>query len=185
MRVRRSGRGNCLETNSKDFMYNENLEKYVEHLHKEMNVTSVPIHVERIAEVLNIRVKRAPSDDFSGLLLRKDGKALIGVNSAESPLRQRFTIAHELGHFFLHKTQEAFVDYRNNKPGVAKDIKERTADMFAASFLMPRTHLVSDMKKIIKKKKGISDLEIQSLAKKYEVSKEAMNYRLLNLKMYL
>jgi Zn-dependent peptidase ImmA (M78 family) len=134
---------------------------------------------EQIAEKLGIRIKRAPSDDFSGILLRKDGKALIGVNNTESHVRQRFTIAHELGHFFLHQAKDAFVDYRDNQHGGIRSSKEREANMFAAAFLIPRTSLVADVKKI--SSKGIFEIEIENLAKKYDVSKESMNYRLLNL----
>lgn len=158
----------------------EKIETYIEVLHKQMGVTQSPVPVEEIAEKLGIKVKRAPSEEFSGLLLRKDGKALIGVNDSESHVRQRFTIAHELGHFFLHPTQDAFVDdYRDNQNGGVRNLKERQANMFAAAFLIPMKMLKADIKKM--DSKGIFDSEIDFLAKKYDVSKEAMNYRILNL----
>jgi len=162
-------------------MKNEEIEKIIEQIFKNFDVKEIPIPVEKIVEKLNIRIKRspAPSDEISGILIRKNGVALIGVNNTESHVRQRFTIAHELGHFMLHPAKDAFVDYRDNQAGVIRNSKERQANMFAASFLIPRKQITSDVRKI--SKGGIFESEIESLAKKYDVSKEAMNYRLINL----
>lgn len=160
-------------------MKNENIEKTVEQILNKLGIKQIPVPLEEIAEALGIRIKRAPSDDFSGLLLRKDGKALIGVNDNESHVRQRFTVAHELGHYFLHPAKDAFVDYRDNQTGLVRSTKEREANMFAAAFLIPRESIILDVKKITAT--GIFEEEIARLAKKYDVSKESMNYRLLNL----
>jgi Zn-dependent peptidase ImmA (M78 family) len=160
-------------------MYNEKIEKIVDSIHQEFGVRAMPVQLEEIVEKLGIRIKKAPSEEFSGLLLRKEGRALIGVNSNEPQVRQRFTIAHELGHYFLHKTQDAFIDYRDNESGIVRNSRERTANVFAATFLMPRSHVVADLKKTAKG--GIFETEIERLAKKYDVSKEAMNYSILNL----
>jgi len=163
--------------------YNENLEQVVEKLHQELGVNSIPVNLEIVTEKLGIRVKTAPSEEFSGLLLRKNDTAMIGVNNEESQVRQRFTIAHELGHFFLHKTKDTFVDYRDNKINNSSEFvrtdAEKQANMFAATFLMPKGYLISDIKKMAKLE--ISELEIGKLAKKYDVSRDAMNYRILNL----
>lgn len=161
------------------FMKNEQIEKIAEDLRNGLKMRQIPVPVEQIVELLGIRIKRAPSEDFSGLLLRKDGKALIGVNDSESHVRQRFTVAHELGHFLLHQAKDAFVDYRDNQKGGFRDQKERQANVFAAAFLIPRTSLIAEVRKI--SHTGIFDAEIENLAKKYDVSKESMNYRLLNL----
>lgn len=144
------------------------------------NELLVPVPVEHLAQALGIRIKKAPSNDFSGLLLRKDGRAWIGVNDKESLVRQRFTIAHELGHFFLHKTEDAFVDYRDNKRGLTRNPKEVEANAFAAALLIPRPNLLADLKQIFQK--GIFEADVEDLAKKYNVSKECMNYRILNLR---
>jgi len=47
-------------------------------------------------------------DGVSGVLLRRDDLALVAVNAAHPELRQRFTIAHEIGHFMLHK--DVYID---------------------------------------------------------------------------
>lgn len=164
-------------------MKNEQIEKIIEGLQQKLGIKQIPVPVEEIAHGLGIKIKRAPSEDFSGILIRKEGKALMGINDNESHVRQRFTIAHELGHFYLHQAKDAFVDYRDNQTGIVRNKKEREANMFAAAFLIPRESLINEVKKL--SPKGIFDAEIESLAKKYDVSKESMNYRILNLRSSL
>lgn len=167
-------------------MISENIETKAEQVLSDLNIKSTPVPVEEIASRAHIKISRAPSKDFSGLLIRKDGHALIGVSSDEAPVRQRFTIAHELGHFYLHPNKDAFVDYRNHKDSkkdAATTIKERQANMFAAALLMPRKNLTKDFRNIAK---GLSDDEACTiLAKRYEVSDDAMKFRLKNLGLQL
>jgi len=167
-------------------MISENIEIKAERVLNHLNIKNTPVPVEEIASRAQIKISRASSKDFSGLLIRKDGHALIGVNSDEAPVRQRFTIAHELGHFFLHPNKDAFIDYRNHKDNnkdAATTIKERQANMFAAALLMPRKNLTKDFKNIAK---GLSDDEAcVILASRYEVSDNAMKFRLKNLGLQL
>jgi|SRR3989338_715314 len=163
-------------------MNKEQIENLVEKIHSDLKLTEIPIPIKEVISNKGIRIKMAPSKEFSGILLRKGEGALIGVNSTESPLRQRFTLAHELGHFLLHKNKDAFVDdvnYRNNDVGVVGDDKEQEANAFAAAFLVPRKLLRVDIEKMAQN--GVSEIDIGPLAKKYEVSKESMSYRLINL----
>lgn len=178
MKEPRVGQEIYFQTNF-NYMKNEEIEKIVVDLHEKMGIKQVPVPIEQIVESLGIKIKRAPSEDFSGLLLRKDGKALMGINDSEPHVRQRFTIAHELGHFYLHPAKDAFVDYRHTQGGGVRSSKERQANIFAAAFLIPRITLIAEVNKRVSA--GIFDAEIEELAKKYDVSKESMNYRLLNL----
>ncbi len=157
----------------------EKIEELAEEILREFRVSTLPIPVEDIASKKSIKISRAPSKDFSGLLIRKDGHALIGVNSNDAPVRQRFTIAHELGHFFLHPQKDAFVDYRDNKSDIMRTPREKQANMFAAALLMPRKQLEKDYKKV--SRDGFGEGELKGLAEKYCVSEDAMKYRLLNL----
>jgi Zn-dependent peptidase ImmA (M78 family) len=143
------------------------------------NANSLPIAIELIAMKHQLRISRAPHNQFSGMLIRKDGYALIGINSTESVVRQRFTMAHELGHFFLHPNQDAFIDYRDNKRDVIRTPREQQANMFAAALLMPREGLRKDCR--IFAKHGMTDDDLRMLAKRYQVSEDAMRFRLLNL----
>ncbi len=157
----------------------EKIENISEEILNKLNSKNIPIQVEEIASKLQIKISRAPSKDFSGLLIRKDGHALIGINSGEASVRQRFTIAHELGHFFLHPRKDTFVDYRDNKKDTKRTSIEKHANMFAAALLMPRSLLEKDFRILIKK--GFGEDELTTLADKYEVSEDAVKFRLLNL----
>lgn len=157
------------------------IEREAEKILSALKIKNIPVPVEEIASCFKIRISRAPSKDFSGLLIRKDGSALIGVNSNEAAVRQRFTIAHELGHFFLHPQKDTFVDYRDNKKDVMRTPRERQANMFAAALLMPRGLLEKDFRSFAKK--GFTEFELQLLAEKYQVSEDAMRIRLINLNL--
>lgn len=161
------------------------IEKKVEELLREHNIQSVPVRLEEITKKNNIIIRKAPSNEFSGLLFkRENGQSYIAISSNESPVRQRFTLAHELGHFFLHPQKNTFVEFRDNiefketKRGVSRSPKEIQANQFAAALLMPKKFLEQDLATF---KQGILPENIKSLAQKYDVSSEAMNYRLINL----
>jgi Zn-dependent peptidase ImmA (M78 family) len=158
----------------------EKIEGEAERLLAKLGITEVPTPIEDVARLLGLRISRAPSTEFSGLLLRKDGKALIGVNSSEAPVRQRFTIAHEIGHFVLHPEKDAFVDFRKSfGAGEVRPPRERHADMFAAALLMPRKVLLKHFRRLA----GEVDTDsiTKALAKRYSVSEDAMRFRLINL----
>ena len=157
-----------------------NFEQKIEEILLENKIKSAPIPVEDIAKKYNIAIGTTPSDRFSGVLLRKeDGTSYIAVNSKESPVRQRFTIAHELGHYFLHPNTQTFVDFRDITQNVTRNPKERQANKFAAALLMPKKILQKDVAAIADE--GILPEHIKFLASKYKVSEEAMSYRLINL----
>lgn len=158
----------------------EKIESLAEQLLGKLGIGEIPIPIDEVARSLEIRISRAPSTEFSGLLIRKDGHALIGVNSNEAPMRQRFTIAHELGHFVLHPRKDAFVDFRKERQaGSTRPPRERHADMFAAALLMPRKMLLRDFRRLTKD--GYTDEVIEVLARQYAVSEDAMRFRLINL----
>src|SRR5687768_8886599 len=72
--------------------------------------TEPPINVEQIANGQKITIRKAPLGDVSGLIFREGDQVIIGVNEDHHKNRRRFTIAHELGHFFLHSKKPLFVD---------------------------------------------------------------------------
>ena len=155
------------------------IESKAEQVLKRSRVTRLPVPVERIAARHNILIRRARHSEFSGMLIRKDGRALIGVNCGEANVRQRFTIAHELGHFFLHPRKAAFVDYRDKKSGISRTPRERQANAFAAALLMPRRRLLRDFRALAKKE--LADRALWDLSRRYGVSEDAMRFRLINL----
>jgi Zn-dependent peptidase ImmA (M78 family) len=149
------------------------------------SVRSIPVPIEEIAQKENIFIGVAEAKDISGVLLRKEGVAFIALNSKEPSVRQRFTLAHELGHYFLHQNKNTFIEYRDNKEqenGKQKIIrgpKEIEANKFAAALLMPKKFLVRDVSELAPT--GVTEAHVTFLANKYGVSEKAMTYRLMNL----
>lgn len=149
-------------------------------------VTTAPVPVEKIATAEGLLISKKPlDDDVSGFLLRAGPTMVIGVNKNQAPNRQRFTIAHELGHALLHDGDELHVDrgfrinFRDVNSSLASDIEEIESNTFSAWLLMPTRFLVKQI--------GMAHLdiddgeEVAKLAKRYGVSAQAMSYRLLNL----
>ncbi len=157
------------------------------------NIKAAPIPLEEIVikEGLNI-VKYDLGDDISGILIINEAKGTIGVNPKDSYYRQRFSIAHELGHFLLHADSSAFfvdkdflIKYRhtNKNYSNAERKQEQEANAFAAALLMPAKIIESEIEngQIL----GLTETElIAQLAYKFKVSEVAMSYRFTNLNNY-
>lgn len=148
-------------------------------------IDELPIPVEEIAISLGADISYEPYDgDVSGMLYRTDGKSLIGVNSTHAPTRQRFTVAHEIGHLVLHKGRPMFIDRfaRVNWRNGAWDAEEAQANAFAAELLMPRKFVETEVTRVLSRRKSVTPHELAAaLAKTFQVSAEAMSYRLENL----
>jgi len=109
------------------------------------------------------------SDDIDGIQIIENKKASIGYNQTQHPHRQRFTVAHEIGHLLLGHTGKNFIlDLNSKKP------EEIEANQFAAELLMPSPFLKADIKK---------SKDPKTLARRYWVSEEAMWWRLMDLKL--
>lgn len=135
---------------------------------------SVPVNVYEISRKMGVELVSDPSLPVSGeFSLEEKNKPLIKVNTSESPLRQRFTLAHELGHFVLNHGP-AFRDPASNFSGNIWDKKEVEANRFAAALLMPEPAV----RFFVDKEKITSTKE---LSQHFDVSSTAMIYRLKNL----
>lgn len=153
-----------------------------------LGIQSTPTPVERIAKALGAQVRFSPFDaELSGMVYIKDGVPIIGVNSLHHSNRQRFTIAHELGHLELHRqmiTSNVHVDKKF--PALMRDPKSATgteqieieANQFAAELLMP----IALIEQALAGKQFDIDDDgpIEELAKKFRVSKQALEYRIRN-----
>jgi Zn-dependent peptidase ImmA (M78 family) len=166
-------------------------EKEATTLLDELDITSPPVPVEAIAKKMGATLVFEPfkgDDDISGILYRKDNHIIIGINSVHPETRKRFSIAHELGHLKLHR-KELFVDkvvridFRDKTSSLAINREEMAANAFAAELLMPRDFINEAInRKLSKQNSPLTKEElINFLAKTFQVSTRAMEYRLNNL----
>ncbi len=134
-----------------------------------------------------IRVLKQGEDGYLGYDYDKK-KYFIAVSKHTSRGRQRFTIAHELGHFFYHRdglekkikrggrTQgEENLEILINREGFSET--EREANIFAANLLMPKLHIRELFYKL-KDADVKNDEIIEKLAETYDVSYAAIRERL-------
>ena len=139
-----------------------------------------PVKLSALARSLGLSVKAATlAPGISGEIRpnpESGGNFIIRVNRHDSSRRQRFTVAHEIGHYLLHRDQIGSgisddVLYRSS----LSDHREAEANRIAADILMPR-HLVDqyiEEAKIL----GIEDI-VGHVSEKLEVSEAAMKIRL-------
>lgn len=137
----------------------------------------LPVNVKSIVErIPNVSVEYAPLDGRSGEARYEGGRYVLRVNSRnESRRRQRFTLAHELGHVILgHVTPKKPV-YReppSNEPPRSASRQERDANLFAAATLMPSDAVLTAIHE---------GLHLNELTDLFDVSKKAMLVRLVRL----
>jgi Zn-dependent peptidase ImmA (M78 family) len=119
------------------------------------------------------------------MIYRFDDHAVIGVNSTHAPTRQRFTLAHEIGHYVLHAGQPMFVDSfvtRVNWRNGESNLEETQANQFAAELLMPRELVAREVDRALTRKQTIDAQGLASqLAELFNVSQQSMEFRLANL----
>jgi Zn-dependent peptidase ImmA (M78 family) len=154
---------------------------------RRLDLLSTPVDVERVAQKLGAEVVYGDlEDDISGFLLREKEIVKIAVNKLHHPNRQRFTIAHECGHLYLHadRGDRLWVDkaystifYRNSKSSSGDKLAEIQANQFAAGLLMPEALLKEHLSQ------ELSDVDIFRLALRFQVSEQAMTLRLVSLGM--
>jgi Zn-dependent peptidase ImmA (M78 family) len=153
-------------------------------------VAAPPVPVERLIQLRGARLAvRSLEDSVSGFVYRDEGQPVIGINTVHPLARQRFTMAHELGHLILHNAlgvhideRDFFLKFRDSAAAASDDREEREANLFAAELLMPREFLEKDATQLGE----ISlhdDGALRHLAKRYGVSLQALLIRLTSLRL--
>lgn len=99
-------------------------------------VKELPVDIVALCRSMGIRVQYcAPSDDRDGYCAIHFGKPRIFVSGKSAPERQRFTVAHELGHILLgHVGKYELV---NREPNSGDNPIEQAANVFASRLLAP------------------------------------------------
>ncbi|MTD33254.1 ImmA/IrrE family metallo-endopeptidase [Paludibacterium denitrificans] len=137
----------------------------------------LPVNVEAIASAMGVEVRYEFMGETSGEIHLEDGRPIMRVNEWDAPVRQRFTIAHELGHYALghlrEDGQKFFRDDRSHYSMSASRL-ERDANHFAASILMP----TDAVHYVIQNGHATT---LPALTEMFGVSRAAMQYRAANL----
>lgn len=136
-----------------------------------------PVPIELIIREIGLPLDFEPMEDsISGYIECRDGIYRIAVNANHPKTRQRFTAAHELGHYIYHRDllgagvgdNRAYRKDGTNHPNAnIHPIHERQANSFAANVLMPRHRLID-----------VAGQSTAELAMRFGVSQEAMRIRL-------
>lgn len=140
---------------------------------------TLPVDVTSIAKQIGITFKtnnKLAASESGYIRIDDDSNVICVINESNIETRQRFTIAHEIGHFVLGHLQGAKKLYRDTRKELNGDgdFREIEANNFAAQLLMP--DIVIDW--LINEE---SITSVATLADKLNVSPSAMRYRLKNL----
>ncbi len=121
---------------------------------------------KHVAGKMPIAVKPVDgSEQFDGVRLTNGNKIVIAYNKNKPPTRQRFTLAHELGHCLLgHGEQGSTLDLSSKEP------EEIEANAFAAELLIPRRALAEEVAQ--------NGFDPETTARRYKVSVSALWWRL-------
>ena len=149
----------------------------------------IPFQVVEFANEVGLEVfEDKLADNVSGKLEKKsNGKFVCYVNEKDSPTRQIFTMAHELGHYFRHKKffetnstleeplNPLYNTFQRDGTHYSEDEKtrEREANEFAAELLMPEV--------VVKQKWHELSQSLSRMAKYFNVSEMAMAFRIENV----
>jgi Zn-dependent peptidase ImmA (M78 family) len=190
------------------YLNNVTIGEKVEIFRKNFGSDAIPIEIEDIIELkLNIEVIPVPGflklTNMDALITSNWKSVYVDYNEYLDDRRYnrlRFSLAHEIGHFVMHKEVysnfwiKSLEDYHK----LYKDIPKRQywylecqANKFASYFLVPRKILAIEMEKELKNKndprlKKIDRLILNSylakpLSKVFEVSEEAVGHALNDL----
>ncbi|HEY3375537.1 MAG TPA: ImmA/IrrE family metallo-endopeptidase [Candidatus Aquicultor sp.] len=136
----------------------------------------LPIDLNVILEANALILKKGmfAESNVSGAFDRRSSTIYIAMD--EPPERQAFTVAHEIGHFKLHANMDTELLYRQTMQFATAEIEkqEQIANWFAAALLMPADAVMRLWK---------TTKDVDELSRIFGVSKSAMYFRLINLKL--
>jgi hypothetical protein len=155
----------------------------IEPVHQEIlsrHLGEIPVAVGRLANELGLLVSLASlSPSISGLIEPDEASPSgfrIRINRYEVDERQRFTVAHEIAHFLLHRDyiRSGIVDNVMYRSSLSSK-REAEANRLAADIVMPFSIVMTELKKLGGTKDEVS---AAALARIFKVSVPAMKVRL-------
>lgn len=138
---------------------------------KKANINKPPVDLNLILPVLRDLYKINISahawnlgEKVSGIHVVCDDAHDIAYNKEQHRHRQRFTIAHEIGHLLMEHAEDRTFDLESEA------CEEIEANQFASELLIPLKMLKADIADGIR--------TFKDLAKRYDVSQEAMGWKI-------
>lgn len=161
-----------------------------ERLIERLRIKKPPVDVKQIAQTLGLQVTEADLGvGVSGLLVTNAKTAHILIQESDPEVRRRFSIGHEIGHYYLrhqfesgehvHVDKGNYISQRGPQAATGVDPKEIEANQFAACLLMP-SKMVQERVAALGGAPLLDD-EVTQLAKEFVVSEQAMTIRLTTL----
>lgn len=135
------------------------------------------IDIEAVAQACNATVVYEPLEGCEARIVGAHDRAVITVNESAPRARQRFSAAHELGHWVHDRGKVAFACAEGQFVGEwGAANPERRANRFAADLLLPRK-----MFKRRSRHKPVTFATVRQLAEQFETSLTATAIRLVEL----
>ncbi len=142
------------------------------------NLELLPLDIEGVGNKLSIKISRTSlEDDVSGVLQenKSDNSWELLINKNHHPNRQRYTIAHEVGHYCLHRHLKTEFKDKIFFRGGDTTRQELQANSFASEVLMPE----HEFRRLVRE----GTKSIEQLANIFKVSTLALRIRAKNLGM--
>lgn len=138
------------------------------------------IEIEEVVHALDIPFKQVPMKGCLGRIIHGKEKSMIAINSdIQFESRKRFTIAHELGHYLMHRKDNYnhnesinTVSWNSTKNKYKITLQESEANQFASELLLP----TDQFKKAIEQPHFSPDL-IRTISDMFKVSRSSVIYR--------
>lgn len=142
-------------------------ENQAQHLRQLLGVSDTAVSTDRLHAIPGLIIEKVASLGVSGATRKVGDLWIILINADEAPVRQRFTIAHEIKHIL---DDQAVTHLREAGATQPDWLTERLCDYFAACLLMPRP--------LVKRAWTTRTQREVSLARLFNVSLDAMRIRL-------
>jgi Zn-dependent peptidase ImmA (M78 family) len=156
-------------------------------------IDTVPVNIEAIIRSFDIELDKnsnLPQEVLGEISKKEGGQYKISIKKTDHYYRKRFTMAHELGHFILHKDKigDGIDDSENYRPvrrtgTSAGEEEEREANNFAANILMPKDLVLKYARERGVFNNGVIDDDaLKEISTAFQVSPAAMKITITRLK---
>ncbi|EEO34012.2 hypothetical protein MBAG_02964 [Coprobacillus sp. D7] len=173
----------------KDFYDADKIEEIAAEIREMFELKETPTQIANILNKVGFKIFSLDMDDnLSGRIgIAKEFEKMLGsrkilqINSKDNRGHQRFTMAHELGHYiFDYNGHEEYANAYSLAEDDVNSPGEMRVNRFAAALLMPKNIFID--KYIARKTLGLDEVSIcKSLAEEFEVSETAVSKRIVEL----